>query len=404
MATAPKGARACTRQRKIERAAEVARKYALYQDHIDSTLFEHQTRKLLTIASTDDLRVRFPHYDGNFRRFSYDRVEHQPFELALKKYVTGNSTIAPREIRKLYREQALQDHAEQNITAKEPKPKEDEKPVTKRPRMMTMPQPSLIHLVKPTPTLECIRCAQMKRGVLESFTTAPHLEACAFKVDLSTKTDSIRGEKKSDRVSPEFNRAYPSTMAISVALTATQRSEVLPAEEPLETKMEREVTGKEREVKRAQHQCNRVNVRLKGVRYLKTRGAKKDTVSKRILVFAPPKSGKTILQHKLMQRQIATIDTEDHPHARATDVATWLKKTTVLTNRLDLLEQAPKDATKVAFLPRSSALLHERIRKVSLHVVKAWWDKAFKIAYADPNTKIVWLEDSEAVISTWFHM
>lgn len=404
MATAPRGARACARQGKIDRAVEVARKYAMYQEHIDDTLFEHQTYRLLTIANTDDLRVRFPHYNGNFNRFSYDKVKCQPFELALKKHVTGRSTIAPREIRKLYREQALRDHAERDAKVQEPRQQDDTEPILRRPRMTTMPQPSLIHLAKPTPTLECIRCAQMKRGVLESFTTAPHLEACAFKVDMSTKTDSIKGDKRSALLSPQFKRAYPSTMAISVALTASRRSEVIPAEEPLEKKMEREIASQEMEMTHTQHRCERVKIRLTGVRYLNTRGAKKDTVSKRILIFAPPKSGKNVLQHKLMQKQIATIDTEDHPHARATDVAIWLKKTTVMTNRLDLLEQAPKEATKVVFLPRSSILLQERIKKVNSQIVKAWWDKAFKVAYSDPNTKIVWMEDTQAVISTWFHL
>ncbi|XP_069670346.1 uncharacterized protein [Periplaneta americana] len=75
------------------------------------------------------------------------------------------------------------------------------------------------------------------------------------------------------------------------------------------------------------------------------------------VIYAPSGLGKTTFQHKLISKGIYIADTDDIPYVDKDDISEMLKWTSVLTNRLDLLDGS---WPTIAFVPFNAEILTRR--------------------------------------------
>lgn len=184
------------------------------------------------------------------------------------------------------------------------------------------------------------------------------MTSCVMRVDMTLKEETISGSAHVEGILSGYDR----TLAISVALSSIDARPPHVVAESLEEKMRRDIEGVANPPARQEgHKYQSTQWLGRVEKSLTCGSASDDVMPKKILLFAPPKSGKTVLQHQLMTKGHVVLDEEDLPNASVADVNSMMTMTTVVTNRLDVLQGIHKGTTKVVFLPKTRELLRRKL-------------------------------------------
>lgn len=279
-----------SKQESIRSAIEVARECNLYPPGADNTLLVHQTRTFIVTANDEQFRRRFPNYKGKRQNFSCDKVQSTHFEESVRAAVTDEFTLTPREVRKQYAQQARRETNEEVDNQSKPAPNV---PIRVKPApILRRPTPTMLHRnVTATPVQNCVRCTLIKRGVTEAFVTEAHLASCAMRVDMTIKEETVSGSNHKENVLS----GYDKTLAINVALSSIDNRPPHVVAESLEEKMKRDILGiSNPPAIQEGHKCQSSQWLGKREKSLTCGTAKDDAISEKVLLFAPPESGKTV--------------------------------------------------------------------------------------------------------------
>lgn len=411
----------------VKEALEEMRNYGFCADKsTPAMMFKIQTEKFVSLATDHEFRRRFPMYKGKRQNFSYAKTEHTQFEQEVRCLAHGPTRMPPRVLRQIYRRTVLREQEKRQ--AEHQSPPDDTPPTTTEEKRKTAilmthrPEPTSLHLNKQAVTHDCTHCLMKKLGII--FIQEGII--CACNVDI--RVDKVTVEPENVQVvSTPLTGDYERTLMIGTALSHVSRRQPTQDTQTLEEKMESELLSKEvcniETVPVEQTvplttckqddtlQCEEVSIPPlnDGVSIKLTtpweseRGnVPREIPVRKSLIFAPPKSGKTCFQHMMMEKNIAIIDTEDCPNATPQDVLKMLERSTVITNRLDLITNQQIETQKIVFLPKTADILYRMIPKVGITTVRKWWDAANAFGTRDPNTTLILFEKTK--LNDWFSL
>lgn len=308
---------------------------------------------------------------------------------------TGAKSVAAttaREIRKAIRQEKV---------AQIQKMQRDARPL--KPTITCMPKPTLLkENAEATDQKNCTWCVMTKvRNEIPRFLDPRIICSCAVSIPAEKR---LKDEDRRDiPIRPEIEPGYHETMEASEYHANYDHRHTEVFCEPLEAKMEREAY-RELETPQTESSAQRPRVEIERqyfksdvVLKVQASGMQGETVD-HVLIVGPPKSGKTELQHHLRLRGVMILDTEDLPDANAKDTEVLLERTSVVTNRLDLMEDVR--SKKILFITSTPEVLAARLPKVKVDVVQAWWRRAYEYAMQDQDTTII--ETDKYVMSEWF--
>lgn len=124
-----------------------------------------------------------------------------------------------------------------------------------------------------------------------------------------------------------------------------------------------------------------------------------DALVDHILIYAPPGFGKTTLQHQLMKRGVAILDTDDTPQTTKERLDKMLNVSSVLTNMINLVRSTNRPT--LMFVPDSPEIL--KIRNPSFNLSDSdaqYWFQKHEELETKPN--IIKCRVRNTYIAQWF--
>lgn len=118
-----------------------------------------------------------------------------------------------------------------------------------------------------------------------------------------------------------------------------------------------------------------------------------------VVIYAPPGFGKTTMQYESAKRGLTILDTDDIPGMTKEKLKSLLSWTSVLTNRLDLLDPS---APTIAFVPESKVALKEKTRAI-MDLNNDDLDYWISVHDFSKFMRVVECKVRNSYITDWFH-
>lgn len=224
--------------------------------------------------------------------------------------------------------------------------------------------------------VDCLRCKFARDGMI--FIPGHLLCTCVIQMPEADKVIELHEAEDyalSDVKQMEFTEE---DFKMSIVLGHTDSTPAIGADS-LPHKRTEDMDEGDPKAARIRHKCNAISVRFSkecleiaadGGRQRKSpkierksltlKGACHDGTSPtHVVIYASSGLGKTYMKAKLSERGIFILDTDDVPFMNADRMRSYLRWTSVVTNRLDLIRE---DMASIVFIPKSIETQRNRLR------------------------------------------
>ncbi|KAG8295871.1 hypothetical protein J6590_070751 [Homalodisca vitripennis] len=334
---------------------------------------ESDVKEFVTHSSENEFRHRFPEYHGAKENFDYSLYAKEVFEAKLNLRCVISEVYTTRQCRRAYKIGLAQ---QQRKWAE---------------AMSSMVEPTY-HLGSEN----CYRCMLIEQGnvLISDFA----ISSCSIAAPREgvIKEEQLRRDEHIDHPS---DQAYQLTMAASTTFSSTETDFAICNDEPIKKIVEGNCLTllKKFEPVNPKHKCIASNKRIKNENVALELLSEGCTQAEHKLVYAPPAFGKTTLQHAAMRRGVAMLETDDTPGTTNSVLESMLRKTTVLTNRLDLVRQS---SVPVIFFTTSSwEKLKERANLLDIN--DEGWKNLWQTTEEEAKRGLKCVSDTK-FITDWF--
>ncbi|KAF2905170.1 hypothetical protein ILUMI_01007 [Ignelater luminosus] len=247
---------------------------------------------------------------------------------------------------------------------------------------------------------DCLRCMLIERGNI--MISGSIVYVCKFKIPEGYTI--LEDETTPANISDEepSSEEYVEILAKSIALgNVEQTPPIEKSQPPSQLIVERRIHIKrEPEFETNTHICNpSIQPQTLDVPLLLDTDRLKKGKADYAVIYAAPGLGKTTMQYVCAKRGLAILDTDDIPNMTKSKLKGLLSWTSVLTNRLDLLDPS---APTVAFVPESKVMLREKTQAI-MDLSDDDLDYWISVHDFSQFTRVIECRVRNSYITDWFH-